>query len=83
MPTNEERATFAKKALIGYLEAKQIKIEISIEDYEISDLICDLLHLGDILNFHSRDLLDRAIMHYEEETKNRLTSHNYPSNPIT
>ena len=67
-PANKERAAFAEKGLIEYLSTKQESFEISTRDYEISDLICDLLHLGDTLDFHHRDLLDRAMMHYEEET---------------
>jgi hypothetical protein len=64
---NIERAYYALDALTAYLKSKGEPCDGPGEDYEISDLICDLLHHGDLLGLNHQDILDRAIMHYEYE----------------
>ena len=67
---NEERANHAFDALNEYLESKGESIYAPDEEilsYEISDLICDLLHLGDKRGFNYAEQIDRALKHYREE----------------
>lgn len=64
---NEERAEHAGNAIAEYLSSKGEPHDLPAEEYEISDLICDLLHHGDRLGFHHRTILERALMHYEAE----------------
>lgn len=65
--TNEERADHAYEALTAYLRSKGEPHVAPAEEYEISDLICDLLHCGDRCGFHHQDILDQALMHYTAE----------------
>jgi hypothetical protein len=65
--TNEERAEYAGAAVAEYLSMKGEPHDLPAEDYEISDLICDLLHHGDRLGFNHQELIDRALLHYEAE----------------
>ena len=65
--TMEERYDHATAALQAYYEAKgELAPDLS-SHYEVSDLICDLLHLPTSKNFHKDDVLDTALMHYEAE----------------
>lgn len=66
-PTNEDRAEYAASAMAEYLSAKGEPHGEPAEDYEISDLICDLLHHGDRRGFDHETLIARALMHYEAE----------------
>jgi hypothetical protein len=65
--TNEERAEHAGNAMAEYLASKGEPHDQPAEDYEISDLICDLLHHGDRLGFDHRDIIGRALLHYLAE----------------
>jgi hypothetical protein len=67
--TNEERADHAGAAVAEYLSMKGEPHDLPAEEYEISDLICDLLHLGDRFGFNHQELIERALMHYEAENK--------------
>jgi len=67
---NEERAEHAGAAIAAYFSSKGEPHDPPAEDYEISDLICDLLHHGDRFGFDHSDILARALMHYEAETTN-------------
>lgn len=64
---NDERAEHAGNAMAEYLASKGEPHGQSADNDEISDLICDLLHHAARLGFHHRDILDRALMHYEAE----------------
>lgn len=64
---NEERAYHALDALTGYLRSKGEPCDDACDEYEISDLVCDLFHHGDRLGFDHRTILERALMHYEAE----------------
>jgi hypothetical protein len=64
---NDERADHAGNAMAEYLASKGEPHDQPAEDAEISDLICDLLHHAARLGFHHRDILERALMHYEAE----------------
>lgn len=64
---NDERAEHAGNAMAEYLASKGEPHDQPAEDYEISDLICDLLHHADRLGFHHRDILEHALMHYYAE----------------
>lgn len=65
--TNRERAEHAGNAMSEYLSSKGEPHNLPGEDYEISDLICDLLHHSDRLGFDAQDILDTAQMHYDAE----------------
>lgn len=67
MMTNQERAEHAGAAVAEYLSSKGEPHDQPAEEYEISDLICDLLHHGDRFGFDYQTLLDRALMHYLAE----------------
>jgi hypothetical protein len=74
MPANnKERAEYAGAAITEYLSMKGEPHHLPADDYEISDLICDLLHHGDRLGFNHQDLLDHALMHYEGEKNEELS----------
>ena len=64
---NEERADHAANAMAEYLLSKGEPSHMPPENYEISYLICDLLHHGDRLGFDHQAILDCALMHYEGE----------------
>ncbi|MBE0626416.1 MAG: hypothetical protein IH606_16570 [Burkholderiales bacterium] len=69
---NRERADHASEALAAYLRSKgeydsPKPLDGFIEDYEISDLICDLLHLSDALGFGAAQQISRALIHYGPE----------------
>ena len=64
---NDERADHAGNAMAEYLASKGEPHDQPAEGYEISDLICDLLHHADRLGFHFRDILSHALMHYKGE----------------
>jgi len=63
----EERYDYATAALQTYNKAKGEAAPDLSSHYEISDLICDLLHLATSKDFHKDDVLDTALMHYEGE----------------
>ena len=66
--TMEERYDYAITALQVYNKAKGDTAEPDLSSHhEISDLICDLLHLATSKDFHKNDVLDTAFMHYEAE----------------
>jgi hypothetical protein len=66
--TMEERNDYAIAALQAYNKAKGEATEPDLSSHhEISDLICDLLHLATSKDFHRNDVLDTALMHYEAE----------------
>ena len=65
--TMEERYDHATAALQAYYETKGEPAPDLSSHYEISDLVCDLLHLATSKNFHKDDVLDTALMHYEAE----------------
>jgi hypothetical protein len=65
--TNEERAEHAGNAITEYVASKGEPHDGPATEYEISDLICDLLHHGNRCGFCHQDLLDRALMHYSAE----------------
>ena len=65
--TMEERYDHATAALRAYNKAKGEPAPDLSSHYEISDLICDLLHLATSKNFHKDDVLDTTLMHYEVE----------------
>lgn len=74
---NEERYGHASEGLAAYLRSKgeydsDKPLNSFIEDYEVSDLICDLLHLSDRLGHNTENQISRALMHYkpEKEEKN-------------
>lgn len=71
MPMNNaERVEHAKDALQGYFCSKGEDFDASeIADYEIADLICDLLHLCDDQGFSHEDALKRALKHYNAENE--------------
>lgn len=65
---NEERSDHAVAGLLAYLASKGEPItDVPVEHYEIADLICDLLHLGDQYSYSYQELLDHALMHYHGE----------------
>lgn len=69
---NEERANHASEGLAQYLRSKgeydsPKPLGALIEEYEIADLICDLLHLSDRPGFNTHAQIDRALLHYEPE----------------
>ena len=64
---NEERAEHAGNAITEYLASKGEPHDQSAQPYEISDLICDLLHHGDRLGFAHESILAHALMHYKGE----------------
>ena len=69
---NRERADHASEALAAYLRSKgeydsAKPLSDFIDECEISDLICDLLHLSDALGFDTEQQISRALMHYEPE----------------
>lgn len=70
--TNGERADHAEAGLAAYLRSKgeydsPRPLDGFIEDYEIADLICDLLHLSDRLGHDPLSQISRAMLHYEPE----------------
>jgi hypothetical protein len=71
---NSERAAHAAEGLAAYLRSKgeydsDKPLGGLIEDYEVADLVCDLLHLADRLGHHHQDVIDRALWHYQAEVK--------------
>jgi hypothetical protein len=72
---NNERAEHAEYALDQYLSSKGEAHGLPAEDYEVSDLICDLLHLGDRLGYDHQSIIDRALVHYEAETTGKECAH--------
>jgi hypothetical protein len=67
--TMEERYDHAIAALQAYNKEKgEAEPDLS-SHYEISDLICDLLHLATSKDFHKNDVLDTVFMHYEAEQR--------------
>lgn len=69
---NHERAEHAAEGLAAYLRSKgeydsPQPLGGLIEDYEIADPICDLLHLADRLGSRHTDVIDRALMHFTAE----------------
>lgn len=65
--TNEERAEHAGAAIAEYLASKGENGEPGNGEYEIPDLICDLLHHGDRFGYDHRKLVERALSYYREE----------------
>lgn len=67
--TMEERYEHAIAALQAYNRAKgEAEPDLS-SHYEISDLICDLLHLTTSKDFHKSGVLDTALMHFKAEQR--------------
>lgn len=66
---NEERRDHAADAFTAYLRSKGEPVSDNPEtdDYELSDLICDLLHLSDHLGYDPQTQIDRALTHYHGE----------------
>ena len=67
--TNEERATLAWEACVTFAEMTDQDIDAELDDV-ISDLIADLLHLARANGLSPDAMLQRAEMHYMEETEN-------------
>ena len=65
--TNEERAEHAGNAMTEYLSSKGEPHDQPAEEYEISDLICDLLHHSDRFGYDPQAQIDRALLHYHAE----------------
>ena len=73
---NKERALSGQAALDAYLSFKGEGRSRTPYRYEITDLICDLLHLGDLYNLPTESFFDRAMLHYEGEIEEALLSNN-------
>lgn len=68
MPMNNaERSKHAEVAMLAYLTSKGEKMHQPCEDYDIADLVCDLLHYADTFGFHIDLLIQRAQDHHEGE----------------
>lgn len=68
---NNERSEHAANALSSYLRSKGEPSGPPLADYELSDLIYDLLHLGDRLGYNHRTLIECALLHYEAENQDQ------------
>ena len=73
-----ERKIHAQAALEAYLKEKGTAMKeakfgsIEIENYEVSDLICDLLHYArDKFEEETQLTIDRAMLHYEGELEDK------------
>ncbi|MCB1563916.1 MAG: hypothetical protein KDJ75_10105 [Alphaproteobacteria bacterium] len=64
---NEERAEHAGNAMSEYLSSKGEPHDREAQDYEIADLICDLMHLADRHGFDIESIKNMAEMHYQGE----------------
>lgn len=61
---NEKRSKWARAALEAFMsETNQVD-----EVESLGDLACDLLHLGDRLGLPAKELLERIIYNYGEDT---------------
>lgn len=67
MPTNDERAEWAKDSCRLYADVTGLTLEDEV-DTAISDLIASLLHLADMNGLCPDTILERAKMHYEYES---------------
>ena len=65
--TMEERYDYAIAALQAYNKSRGESAPDLSSHHEISDLICDLLHLAAGNGFHKDDVLDTVFMHYTAE----------------
>lgn len=63
--TNEERAHHAAHALSVYLARKGGSQDD--DDYNIADLLGDLLHLAASKGLHFEPLIQTALLHFEAE----------------
>ena len=62
---NEARAGWARKALATFMvETNQVD-----EVEALGDLAADLMHLGDRLGLPAKDLIERTVYNYQEETR--------------
>lgn len=67
--TNADRAEWATHALLSYATGKEGGTELYDElEIVLTDLLCDLRHMADRDNIGFIACLDRACMHYNEET---------------
>lgn len=66
MPTNDERADWAKDSCRLYADVTGLNLEDEV-DVAISDLIASLLHYADREGLCPDTLVARAQMHYEHE----------------
>lgn len=64
---NQERAEHAGAAVTEYLSSKGEPHDESAEQYEISDLICDLLHHGSGLGFSWEKIIETAMLNFHAE----------------
>jgi DNA/RNA-binding domain of Phe-tRNA-synthetase-like protein len=72
MPTNDERADWADDACDAFCEAA------GYEDGEpevITDLVTNLLHLAHRIGMCPESLVERALMHFEDEMDYEETTH--------
>jgi hypothetical protein len=68
--TMEEKYDHAISAMRAYSKARGESGEPDLAThYEISYLICDLLHLATSKGFHKHEVLDTAFMHYKAEQR--------------
>lgn len=67
--TNEDRAEYAGNAITEYLSSKGEQWDNTgpERECEISDLMCDLMHLADRHGFDAWRITERAIWHHYEE----------------
>jgi hypothetical protein len=72
--TMKERYDHAAAALQAYNKAKGEASPDLSQYYEISDLICDLLHLATSKSFQKDEVLETALMHYEGEQEENAGS---------
>lgn len=61
---NESRSSWAAVAIVSFLKV----CRTDMEDV-LADLLCDLMHWSDRHGFNFEKELNRAKMHYEEETR--------------
>lgn len=66
MPTNDERAEWAKDSCRLYADVTGLDYDCEV-DTAISDLIASLLHLADAQGLCPDTMLQRGQMHYEHE----------------
>lgn len=65
MPSNQDRASWARAALDTFKRATRNRD--ALEDYDLADLIADLLHLSDAEGFDTAYVYDHGWEQYAEE----------------
>lgn len=69
-PSNQDRAKWAMAAVQTFADVTGLDVDVDGLDTAVSDLLADLAHLCDARGLSLCGLLNRAAMHYEDETTN-------------